>query len=146
MVVAGSPASAGPLVGGSFVRTGQAESIVAPLSTFGGAKTAQKWSDLVEVIVSGTGTNNVVTTDAFYFFDPGAATTPTPSTVGFRLSFTGCAAADCGNPPWVLQFLRFSEGMGPVAPPAGNDPTSVIPTRWTTSIISLLILVSHRNS
>src|SRR5438067_824064 len=91
----------------NFVRTGQTEAIIAPLTRFGGATTIQAWSGLVETIITGVGRNNVVTTDAFYFFDAANPSSYSLGTVGLRLSFSGCAAADCGQPPWLLSFVKF---------------------------------------
>src|SRR5207253_531125 len=118
-------------ISSNFVRTGQTESLTAPLTLFGGATTTQIWSGLIEVLISGVGRNNVVTTDAFYFFDPNNPSSYSPGLVGLRLSFTGCAAADCGQPPWLLSFIRFVDGVGPVPPPSVNDPTGVVPYSLT---------------
>src|SRR5215470_17263265 len=53
-----SASFASVLVQDNFLRTGQTESLIAPLTQFGGVTTAQKWSGLVEVILSGEAINN----------------------------------------------------------------------------------------
>ena len=52
-----------------FVRTGQHQSLIQSWSVFGGVTTSQRWSGLIEVIVSGFGVNVPATgilEDAFY--------------------------------------------------------------------------------
>lgn len=116
-------ANALPLVSDQFTRTGQSEALTAPLAVFGGVTTTQQWSNNIEMIVSNVGYNFPAVggiTDAFYYFIPG-----TPDLYlagrddqnwGLRMSFAGCAAGlECGAPS-VLDFIVFSEGIGPVTP------------------------------
>lgn len=114
-----------------FSRTGQEESFVTFLTVFGGATTSQRWSDLIEVIASGTGvrdpsTGNII--DPFFEFDPDAPAVPTTvnTTLGLRLSFTGCATVVECPAPSILDFIVFSEGIGFVTPPSGYQPEAVM--------------------
>jgi hypothetical protein len=108
-----------------FTRTGQHESLITSWSVFGGKTTAQLWSGLVEVIVSGFGVNQPATgllEDAFYPIDPVAPDEPIQGPgvlppVGLHLSFTGCAASsECGAPR-IETFLIYVDGVGFVQPP-----------------------------
>src|SRR5262245_10688481 len=109
-----------------FVRTGQHQSLIQSWSVFGGVTTSQRWSGLIEVIVSGFGVNVPATgilEDAFYPIVPAAPDVPfnqpgalPPS--GLHLSFTGCSAAqECGAPR-IESFLVYVDDVGFVQPPA----------------------------
>jgi hypothetical protein len=112
-----------PLVSDEFTRTGQTETLTAPLAVYGGVTTAQQWSGGIEIIVSNVGNNFPAyggATDAFYYFAPGSPdlhiAERDDQNWGLRLSFTGCTAGlECGAPS-VLDFIVFSEGVGLVAP------------------------------
>ena len=104
-----------------FVRSGQSESIIAPLTVFGGVTTTLTWSGLVEMTVSNVGvrdpnTGNMV--DAFYEFGPSNSSVPTPinTTHGLRVSFAGCAAAIECAAPTILRVVRFVDQVGFVSP------------------------------
>jgi hypothetical protein len=112
-----------------FIRSGQHESLIQSWSVFGGVTTSQRWSGLVEVIVSGFGVNVPATgilEDAFYPIDPAAPDVPfnVPGALppsGLHLSFTGCSAAqECGAPR-IENFLVYVDGVGFVDPP----PTTI---------------------
>ena len=108
-----------PSVSDNFTRTGQTETIAAPLTVFGGTTTTGQWSGLVEVQVSGTGSSTPgKLTDAFYPLDPLDPATALSGTVqGLRRSFTGCAAnVECGAPR-IDDFIVFAEGEGVVTAP-----------------------------
>jgi len=80
----------------NFLRTGQTESLIAPLTQFGGVTTNQKWSGLVEVILSGEAINNPPTglhSDPFWAFFPSDPNTIQGTGTRFRILFTGCAAS-----------------------------------------------------
>jgi hypothetical protein len=113
-------AFAGVLFQDNFFRTGQSESLVAPLTQFGGVTTTQQWSGLIKVVVSGEAINNPPTglhVDPFWAFFPSDPNTIQGTGHRFRLSFTGCAASfECGAPDIVL-FMTFVDGVGPVDPP-----------------------------
>jgi hypothetical protein len=104
-----------------FVRTGEVESLTAPLTVFGGTTTTLAWSGLIEVKVSNVGVRDPSTgnqVDAFYEFNPANPSTPTPTnrTHGLRNSFAGCAAAvECGAPT-ILSLVRFVDQVGFVTP------------------------------
>jgi hypothetical protein len=109
-----------------FKRTGQHESLINSWQVFGGKTTAQRWSGLVEVIVSGFGVNVPaagVLEDAFYPILPADPDVPfnAPGALppsGLHLSFTGCsAAAECGAPR-IESFLVYVDDVGFVEPPA----------------------------
>lgn len=108
----------------NFVRTGQTENLVDPLAHFGGVTTAQQWSGLIEIIVSGQGINNPpqgYRVDPFWAWSPSDPSTIVGTGHRFRLSFTGCATSfECGAPDIVL-FMTFVDGVGFVDPP--NVPT-----------------------
>jgi hypothetical protein len=108
-----------------FIRTAHHESLITSWSVFGGKTTAQQWSGLVEVIVSGFGVNVPASgflEDAFYPIIPATPDVPhqgqgvlPPS--GLHMSFTGCAAAsECGAPR-IESFLVYVDGVGFVLPP-----------------------------
>jgi hypothetical protein len=115
-----SSAFASVFVQDNFVRTGQSESLMAPLTQFGGITTTQQWSGLVEVILSGEAVNNPPTglhVDPFWAFSPSNPSTIQGTGHRFRLSISGCAAAsECGAPDIVL-FMIFVDGVGFVDPP-----------------------------
>lgn len=109
-----------------FVRTGQHESLIQSWRVFGGTTTANKWSGLIEVIVSGFGVNvpsTGVLEDAFYPIDPSNPDVPynPPGTlppVGLHLGFSGCSASqECGAPR-IETFLVYVDGVGFVKPPS----------------------------
>ena len=128
--------AAGPMIPDAFVRTGQSETVVAPLAVFGGATTVGKWSGLVEVNVSGTGVRDPSTgnqVDAFYEFSPATPSIPDASnnTLGLRVSFAGCAAAiECGAPT-ILSVVKFVNQVGFVTP-LSNWPRDPGPAAFAT--------------
>ena len=108
-----------------FTRTGQHNSLITSWSVFGGKTTAQSWSGLIEVIVSGFGVNvpdSGFLEDAFYPIIPETPDVPHqgPGVLppqGLHLSFTGCAATqECGAPR-IESFLVYVDGVGFVTPP-----------------------------
>jgi hypothetical protein len=113
-----------------FTRTGQSESLTAPLTVFGGTTTVQQWSGLIEVILSGEAINNPPTglhVDPFYAFFPADPTTIQGTGTRFRISSTGCAASFECNAPDIILFLVFTNGIGFVTPPnvADLDPMPI---------------------
>lgn len=124
-----------PRVEAYFQRTGQAETVISPLTVFGGATTTQRWSGLIEVLLSGDAINNPPSglhVDPFWAFLPSNPENAPGTGHRFRLSFNGCAASfECGAPDIVL-FMRFVDGVGFVSPPNVStlDPipaTTIIP-------------------
>src|ERR1700745_1731520 len=84
-----STSLASVLVQDNFLRTGQTESLVAPLTKFGGVTTHQKWSSLIEVIWSGEAINNPPTglhVDPFWAFSPSTPDTIQGTAARFRIS------------------------------------------------------------
>jgi len=109
-----------------FVRTGQTDIMIQSWEEFGGETTKEKWSGLIEVLVSGFGINvptSGVMEDAFYPLDPAAAHVPITSPgalppQGLHISFTGCSATqECGAPR-IESYLIFVQGIGFVHPPS----------------------------
>ena len=103
----------------NFLRGSKHESLVIPMTVFGGRTTADTWSGLVELTVSGFGfTTPGSLTDAFYPLDPEDPSIGwTGSVQGLRLSFEGCAASfECGAPR-MEDFIIFIDGIGEVSPP-----------------------------
>jgi hypothetical protein len=125
---ASSPAIGVPLIAELFDRTGQSETLSAPLAQFGGVTTSGDWSGLVEVTASGVGANFPAIggfTDSFYYYIPGDPDIHLASrddqNWGLRISETGCAAAaECGAPS-ILHYIVFSELLGEVTPPPVGD-------------------------
>lgn len=109
-----------------FTRTGQTETVVSPLTVFGGTTTTDEWAGVVEVEVSGIGFSSPgQLTDAFYRLDvddPSIALSGQPQ--GLRLSFTGCAAnVECGAPR-IDDFIVYTDCVGFAAgqrPPYSSD-------------------------
>jgi hypothetical protein len=136
-----STSSASVFVESNFSRTGQTESLIAPLTQFGGVTTTQQWSGLVEVILSGEAVNNPPTglhVDPFWAFFPSNPSVIQGTGTRFRLSFSGCATSfECGAPDIVL-FMSFVDGVGFVDPP--NVPTlDPIPVETVIPILQSII-------
>jgi hypothetical protein len=141
-----STSLASVLIQDNFLRTGQNESLTAPLTQFGGVTTTQKWSGLIEVILSGEAVENPPTglhVDPFWAFSPGNPDIVQGTGHRFRISFTGCAASfECGAPDIVL-FMRFVDGVGFVSPP---NVSTLDPIPLSTVIPILQSIVPYTTS
>ena len=106
----------------AFQPTTPVETLTAPFTTTG-ATTANEYTDLVEINMSGFGQGaGPQVNDAFYVFEsaPGNPVTPQPiwtldPSMGagssfFRLSLSGCACSfECGAPS-ISEFMAFIDG------------------------------------
>jgi hypothetical protein len=110
-------ADASVLISGHFTRTGTSESLNAPFTSFSTA-TANAYSGLVEIVVSGTGASLFSQINDAFYGVPGGS----PYDSQFYRLNVGWASAPLaplvGEPRNIDNFIVFIEGVGAVAPTA----------------------------
>lgn len=119
--------AAAPIISDNFIRLSLGESITAPFSSSAGAPTAGSYSNLVEIIVSGTGSSfGLNQNDAFYCSLASDERCPVLGGLldsqyyQLNIGMAGLPFAG-GEANNIDQFITFVDNVGPV--PNGTLPT-----------------------
>ena len=105
-----------------------------------------RWSDLIEVNVSGVAVNNPPTgfqVDPFWAWSPADPTTIVGTGHRFRLSFTGCATPFECLAPDIILFMTFANGVGFVTAP---NLTTLDPIPFETVLPIIQAIVPYTTS